>query len=65
MSNDVGHERLLLTVPAAAEQLSISRAQLYVLLASGAIDSVTIGRARRIPFAAVEKFVRRLQVGEE
>ncbi len=61
----VTNQTLLLTVPEAARQLSLSRSKVYELLDAGAIDSVTIGRARRIPFAACEKFIHDLQHGEE
>jgi excisionase family DNA binding protein len=57
MSDDL----LLLTVLEAARRLSISRAKLYELVASGEVASVTIGRARRIPFQACEEYVERLR----
>ena len=54
-------EKLLLTVPEAAERLSLSRSKVYELMAAGRIDSVSIGRSRRVPLAACEKFVRALE----
>ena len=48
---------LLLTVPEAASLLSISRATLYALLAAGTIESIRIGRSRRIPVDALHDFV--------
>ena len=52
--------RLLLTVPEAAETLTISRSKLYELLASGAISSIRIDGSRRIPLTALEAYVSRL-----
>ncbi len=57
--------RLLLTVREAAERLSLGRSLTYQLITSGEIDSVTIGRARRVPVAALEDYVRRLREAED
>jgi excisionase family DNA binding protein len=54
-------EKLLLTVEEAAERLSIGRTRAYELLLGGALESVKIGRSRRIPVGAVESFVERLR----
>jgi excisionase family DNA binding protein len=54
-------DAVLLTVPQVAELLSLSRSKVYELLASGALESVTIGRARRVPHAALETFVAGLR----
>jgi len=45
----------------AADQLHISRATLFELLKDGAIESVTIGRSRRIPHAALLDYVEKLR----
>ena len=50
-------EPLLLTVERAAELLSISRAALYPMVISGEIESITIGRSRRITRDAVLRFI--------
>lgn len=52
--------KLLLTVPEAAKALSISRSKLYELLASGALRSVRIDGARRIPLNALNDYVNAL-----
>lgn len=52
--------RLLLTVEAAAAQLSISRTRMYALLKSGDVTSVRVGRLRRIPATALEVFAAQL-----
>ena len=48
---------LLVTVAHAAELLSVSRTTLYELLARGAIESIYIGRSRRVPVGALHEFV--------
>lgn len=53
-------EKLLLTVPEAVARAGIPRSRLYVELAAGRIRSIKVGRARRIPAAALEEWVSRL-----
>ena len=48
---------LLLTVPQAARVLAIGRTTLYALISNGAIETVHIGRAIRIPVEATRAFV--------
>jgi len=48
---------LLLTVPEAARVLAIGRTTLYELISSGAIETVHIGRAIRIPVESARAFV--------
>lgn len=48
----------LMTVVEAADYLAMSRGSVYNLMRSGAISSVHIGRARRIPYAELRRFVR-------
>jgi excisionase family DNA binding protein len=50
-------DQLLLRIPEAAERLSLSRSATYVLVLTGALPSIRIGRARRVPAAAIEQFV--------
>ena len=52
---------LLYTLPEAAEQLRISRTKLYELLDANEIESVHIGRSRKIPAAALDTYVNRLR----
>ncbi len=56
-------ERLLYRVEEAGQELGLSRATVFELLSSGELDSVTIGRSRRIPRQALEEFVARLRAG--
>ena len=52
---------LVLTVEAAADRLGVGRTLMYALVKSGAVESVTIGRLRRIPADALETFVASLR----
>ena len=52
-------QRLLLTVCEAAEQLGIGRSLLYELLAEGQVESIHVGRLRRIPIDALDDFINR------
>ena len=52
-------DRLLLTVSDAARRLGISRSLFYELLAAGEIESIHVGRLRRIPAAALADYVER------
>jgi excisionase family DNA binding protein len=53
----------LLTPKDVARRLAIGRTTVFLLLRSGQLPSVKIGRARRIPAAAVDDFIKR-QLGE-
>jgi excisionase family DNA binding protein len=54
-------EHLVLTIEEAAERLCIGRTLMYSLVRAGAVESVCIGRLRRIPLDALENFLRRLR----
>ena len=51
---------VLLTVEAAAARLSISRTRMYGLLKTGDVDSIRIGRLRRILATELDAFAARL-----
>lgn len=53
-------ERVLLTVEEAAEQLGIGRTLTYKLISNGEIESIRIGRLRRVPTSAIQDYARRL-----
>lgn len=53
---------LLLSVPAAARMLSLGRTTVYTLIASGELETISIGRCRRVPRAAIEAFVEQRSV---
>ncbi|MFD1825237.1 MULTISPECIES: helix-turn-helix domain-containing protein [Mumia] len=48
---------LLLRPIEAAEQLGIGRTKLYELMSAGKLGYVQIGALRRVPLAALEKFI--------
>jgi excisionase family DNA binding protein len=54
---------LLYTPERTAVQLDVSRTTVYALLAAGELESVRIGRSRRIPAESVESYVARLRAG--
>ena len=56
--------KLLLTIAEAAQLLGLGRSKVYELIASGAIESVRIGRARRVPASALERFIEALRRDE-
>ncbi|MFI7429808.1 excisionase family DNA-binding protein [Micromonospora sp. NPDC049836] len=51
---------LMLTVEEAAQQLRIGRTQMFALIGSGQVNSVKIGRSRRVPRAALDAYVTQL-----
>ena len=57
---EAGPHRGLLRVEEAAEWLGLGRTKAYELVYRGVLPSVTIGRSRRVPFAALKAFVERL-----
>jgi excisionase family DNA binding protein len=54
-------DQLLYKPEPAAAALDIGRSKLFELIASGEIETVQIGRARRIPRQALEDYVARLR----
>ena len=55
-----GRARTLLSVEAAAAQLSIGRTTMYALLKNGDVASIRIGRLRRVPAEALTTYTTRL-----
>lgn len=49
--------KLLLTVPQAADRLGVGRSLLYEMIRRGELQSIRLGRARRVPVAALQHFV--------
>jgi excisionase family DNA binding protein len=52
--------RTLLTVEAAAAQLSIGRTTMYALIKAGHILTVRVGHLRRVPADALTAYVQQL-----
>src|SRR6266566_2871096 len=61
----VERPRLLLTVEEAAERIGICRSNMFKLIRRGEIQSVKVGRLRRLTPDALEDFVRRLSAEED
>jgi excisionase family DNA binding protein len=58
-------DQLLFTPEDAATKLRVGRTRMYSILKSGELQSVKLGRSRRITAAALQEFVGRLaQTGE-
>lgn len=55
--------RIVLTIEEAAECLGIGRTLMYALVTAGEVESVRIGRLRRIPTDALDRYVSELRVG--
>jgi excisionase family DNA binding protein len=60
-----GSVRLVLTIDEAAERLGIGHSLMYALVQSGEVESVRIGRLRRIPTECLAQYVQRLRDGVE
>ncbi|MGH3026216.1 MAG: helix-turn-helix domain-containing protein [Gaiellaceae bacterium] len=60
-TNPIHSEPLVYTIPEAATALRISRTKLYELLDSGEIESIHIGRSRKIPADALRTYIDRLR----
>ena len=56
---------VLLTVEEAARRLNIGRTTMYALVSSGAVESVTIGRLRRVPSECLDNFVAALRSSDQ
>jgi excisionase family DNA binding protein len=57
--------RLLLTVEEAADMLHIGRSKAFDLIRCGELESIKIGRLRRVPIDAVRAFMVRLVAARE
>ena len=58
---EIASFHLLLTVEEAAEMLRVGRTTMYALIKSGEIESVPVGRLRRVPAECVTEYVHRLR----
>lgn len=52
--------RVMLTVEQAAESIGVGRTTMFALLKAGEVESVLVGRLRRVPVDAIEAFKVRL-----
>jgi excisionase family DNA binding protein len=60
----MGNERLLVRPEEAAAALSVSRAQIYQWLASGALPSIKLGASRRIEVAELRQYIDRARTAD-
>jgi excisionase family DNA binding protein len=56
----VADDQLLVTPEEAARRLSVGRTTIYELMSSGELQSVNIGRCRRVPVSSLSAFVSKL-----
>jgi excisionase family DNA binding protein len=56
----VTDDQLLVTPEEAARRLSVGRTTIYELMSSGELQSVNIGRCRRVPVSSLSLFVSKL-----
>ncbi len=61
----VGPEQLLLRPTKAADVLDLSRSTIYEMMAAGILPSVKVGKARRIPMAALRAWVEAQQAAQQ
>ena len=61
MSDSGQDQLLLLRIEEAARRLGIGRSLMYRLVLSGAVESVHIGRLRRVPAECLIEHVARLR----
>ncbi len=54
-------DKLLYKPEAAAARLDIGRSKLFEIIAAGDLETVQIGRSRRVPAQALEEYVARLR----
>jgi len=54
-------QQLLVTMEEGAQMLGCGRTAIYELVRRGEIESIKLGRSRRIPMNALEAFVQRLR----
>ena len=53
--------QLLLTVDEAAQRLGVGRSTMYGLILDGVVESVRIGRLRRVPADALPRYLDQLR----
>lgn len=54
----------LLKVEQAAARANLGRTKIYELIHGGELESVKIGRSRRIPVEAIDDYVQRLRAAQ-
>ena len=54
-------EKLLLTIPQAAESVGLGKSKFYELIAQGQVPVVRIGRAVRVPAERLREWAAKLE----
>ena len=54
-------DKILLTIPEVAQVTGLGRSLIYTKVMAGELRSVRIGRARRVPVAAITEFIEGLE----
>lgn len=65
MTDTTRAPRVMLTPEQAADALAIGRTTLYALIKNGELESVKIGRLRRIPADAITAYTARLSAQQD
>ncbi len=52
------HERILLTIPEAAERLGVGKTLVWQMVARNELPSVRLGRLVRVPVPALDEWIR-------
>ena len=60
-TSDAQPDGLLLTVEEAAKRLGFGRTFVYRLIMSGEVESIKVGRLRRVPAACLPEYVAALR----
>lgn len=58
-------EKKLLTVTEVQSLLSVGRTKVFLLIASGELESVLVGSSRRIPSSAIDDFIKALRANRD
>lgn len=53
--------KMLYRVEEAGQELGVGRTRMFALIDSGEIESIKIGKSRRVPHDALLSYVRRLR----
>ena len=56
---------ILLTVEDAAQRLRIGRTLMYGLIRSGEVESIPVGRLRRVPVECLDEYVKRSRAANQ
>jgi excisionase family DNA binding protein len=57
----LGPSRYLLSPAEAAHVLNVGRSTVFMLMSTGQLESVHVGRLRRIPLDSIQAFIQRLR----